>query len=403
MVSRRLGLSVGLASIHAVLLERGVVQWAGQACYESLEALSDAVGHLAAEAGRPVTRARVALERAVVQLRAIVPAPPLKRAAVRRYVTLEASRLFRKNGVTLVTDGRVVVINAGTAALWAAAAPEPLVQALLAGCAQAGLRVEALGPAADVLPAALDHSHSAGDVVLPTAEGSERLSIGTGGTWRSRLVPAQAAPSPAGEGTPLWQSALGALGPDAGQFAAAFAVCRQAPQLDLTPPDTRAARERVRLRRTLRVVAAAVGLWMVAGGVALGRLLWTYRSSTAFLETVRPQLDSALAERRELDAGRTTLETIAAAERTRSRRLGLLAGITHALGDSAFLVMLRIGPGAEVRFAGYAPQAAHVLASLEHVKELQDAKLEGPVTREAPAGRAALDRFAVTASLVEPP
>jgi Fimbrial assembly protein (PilN) len=402
---RILGLSVGPTTIHAVLLWRGIVEWAGEASYDDLSDLADAVARLGAESGRPVTRTRVVLERAVVQLRSIVPAPPLRGDAVRRYVALEAPRLFRKNGAPLVTDARLIPIDQEHKALWTAAVAEPLVQAVLDGAAQAGLVVEAVGPAADVLATALQtpYGSEGGEIGFPNASSLEVLSVGSSGTWRSRLIPLTPSSPSSSEGSARWKPSLAALGPNADHYAAAFAACGRLPRLDLTPARLRAASLRVERRRQLRMIAVAAMLWVLAGGVSAGRLLTALHSSTQFLDSVAKPLDSALAQRRDLDAGRATLETMAAARARRSHQLPLLADLTSALGDSVFLVTLRLGPGTEVHLAGYAPQASRVLRDLERVHALRDPHLEGPVTREDPGGRKPLDRFAIAAHLAEAP
>ena len=84
-----LGLSVSSTHVRAVLWWREAIRWAGEAPYDSPGALADAIARLAGEAGAPVRRARVVLERDVVQLRSVVPAPPLKPSALRRCVALE--------------------------------------------------------------------------------------------------------------------------------------------------------------------------------------------------------------------------------------------------------------------------------------------------------------------------
>lgn len=389
-----LGLSVGASSIHAVLVERSAIAWAGRAEYTELADLADAVARLAGESGRPVGRVRVVLERDTVQLRSLVPAPPLKPGAVSRYVSLEAPRLFRANGVPLVTDARLVPIDAMQTALWAAAASEPLVRALLEGCAAAGLAVLSLGPAADVLPWALALPFGQPQVAFPNGGTSEVLFVGAAGTWRSRLVAATS------EIAPPWTAALAALKVEASHFAPAYAAAVAAPRLELLPADTRAGRARVARRRLTRVATAGLALLLLAGLVHVGRLLVSLRSSTAYLDANAAGLDSALSMHRELAAGRATLETIALARGERSRRLALLADLTRALGDSAFLVALRAGPDGVVRLSGYAPSAARVLADLERMGNLSEPQLEGPVTRESGTWRGELDRFAIVARLV---
>jgi hypothetical protein len=83
-----LGLAVGTATVRAVVVERGAIRWAGSASYGTVDDLADVIARLAAEAGTPVRRARVALERDVVQLRTVSPAPPLRPRVVSQYVAL---------------------------------------------------------------------------------------------------------------------------------------------------------------------------------------------------------------------------------------------------------------------------------------------------------------------------
>ncbi len=395
-----LGLSVASRALRAVWIERGTIRWTGSSSYEGPQDLAEAIAQLAGEAGTAVRRVRVVLERDVLQLRTIVPAPPLKPAAVRRWVALEAARLFRKNGAALVTDATLVRRDQDTQALWAAAVAEPLVRAVLAGCAQAGLALESLGPAAEVLPRAYDGSLDEA-LVLENGGTIECVEVGPSGVWRSRLVrsAAQAA------ARPLLTRALAALGDDAPHFAAAYgaAVALRSPSLALLPPEDRAARERTSRRRLLRLAGIAAVLWALAGVTYVARLSLTIRHSTLSLDAFSTSVDSALTARRELGMARATLATIAQAQAARSRHLALLGDLTKALGDSTHLVALRIAPDGTVRLAGFAPVAARVVANLERVEGLSDIKLEGPVTREQGAGSRQQDRFAIVARLERAP
>jgi hypothetical protein len=360
VVSAILGLSVSATAVRAVLVELrgGAVRWAGEAPYDGATDLSDAIARLAGEAGQTARRVRVALERDVVQVRVVSPAPPLKPAALRRYVALEAPRLFRKNGVPLVSDASRIVVDQSTSLLWAAATLEPIVQGVVTGCAQAGLRVEALGPA---------------------------------GTWQSRRT--QEAEE---ELWGRWGPSLNTLGENAPRFAAAYGAAVSPAPLELLPAAERDARGRDARRHFRRVMAIAAAIWMAAGAVYAGRLFSTYARSTHLLDAVHSSVDIALSMRRELDAGEATLTTIATAEAGRSRRLALLGDLTNALRDSAYLVALRVDADGTVRLVGYAPSASRVLADLERVRELTAMKLEGPVTRES-----SMDRFSIVALLVE--
>src|SRR5439155_322444 len=78
VVSAVLGLAISGTSVRAVLGAGGTVAWAGTACYQDASDLAEVIARLAAESGKPVRRARVALERDLVQLRTLMPAPPLR-------------------------------------------------------------------------------------------------------------------------------------------------------------------------------------------------------------------------------------------------------------------------------------------------------------------------------------
>ncbi|MGH7612410.1 MAG: hypothetical protein ACREMW_00025 [Gemmatimonadales bacterium] len=392
-----LGLSVSSSNVRAVLLQQNGIEWAGQAVYANLTELAEVVARLAGESGRPVRRARIALERDVVQLRSVHPAPPIKPGAARRWVALEAPRLFRKNGSALATDAMVVPAVPGKA-LWAAATAEPLVRALLDGCAQAGLTVDGLGPAADVLPLALASVPPEGEIAFSNGGTSEVLSVRPEGTWRSRLVAGDAE-----HGTsvhlPELAPPLAALGEEANHYAPAYGAAVGRLRLELLPSDARATRMRDVRRRLALLAALATTLWLVAGVVYFGRLVGTLHNATQYLAATRTAVDSALALRRELNLGQATLATIALAQRARSRRLPLLAEVTLVLDDSTFLVTFRVGPDGIMRLAGYSASAARVLAQLERLRQLRDVRFEGPVTRETVVGNRELDRFAVVARL----
>lgn len=387
-----LGISVGATHIRAVLWWRDAIRWAGAASYDGPEGLAEAVARLAEEAGAPVRRARVVLERDVVQLRSIVPPPPLKAGALRRYVALEAPRLFRQNGAPLVTDGVRIALTKQSAALWAGAAPEPLVHAVLAGCAQAGLTLETLGPAADVLPWAA--SNPQGSIVFANGGTSEVLDVGLGGTWQSRLIRSRE-----NEESATLTLQLAALGEQAHHFAAAYATALTVPRLSLLPADVRAAKERRGNRRMIRLLGIGTALWVLAAGTHVGRLAWIRETATRSLGSAAPPVDSALAARGDLDLARATLAIVARADAARSRHLALLAAVTRALGDSTYLAAFQTMPDGVVRLAGYAPVAARVLAALEGVATLRDVRLEGPVTREQGRDGRARDRFAIVARL----
>lgn len=392
MVSRRtvLGVSVAQGAVRAILAAGDRIDWIGSTAWSAPDDLCDAIARLAGEAGRVVRRARVVLERDLVQTRTVTPAPPLRAQAVRRFIALEAPRLFRKNGVPLVTDGAILHTDGSSLALWSAAAPEPVVQAILDGCEQAGIAVEHVGPAADVLPRTTVTSLP-GELIFPNGGTAEVISVGADGTWRSRLI---AKPDAAAvELAP----ALVALGAEGSHFAAAYGATVAAPRLSLLPANALARRAHAARRQLIRLFIVAAVLWLLAFVTYGARLEIATASAQRELDANRGALDSALALRRELDAGTASLGEFVNLSASRSRHLMIIAGITSALGDSCYLITLQIAPGGIVRIAGYAPSAVRVVASLGHVPLLRDARLEGPVTRERTPAGLELDRFAIVA------
>lgn len=393
----RLGVSIARSALRAVVADQGAIRWAAEAPYAGAAELSDVLARLTAESGIVVRAARIVLERDVVQVRTVTPAPPLRAAALRQYVALEAPRLFRENGDRLVTDGARVVLDAHTTALWAAAVPVSLVEAALAGCAQAGLDPESLGLASEVLPEALATRPGAGEVAIPNGVATEVLSLCAAGVWRSRHVAGSQAD------TCTWVPALADLGPRAPHFAAAFAATCARPRLELFPPAVFAQRSRAASRRRNRLAALGGGLWILAGALYGARVMATTASATQELAASATAVDSALALQRDVDAASSTLETIAVAQRARSRDLALIASLTRAIGDSTYLAALRLDRDGTVRLAGYARAATRVLANLEGVGGLHAARMEGPVTRATVAGRGTLDRFAIAAQRTRTP
>ena len=114
-------------------------------------------------------------------------------------------------------------------------------------------------------------------------------------------------------------------------------------------------------------------------------------------------MDGALNARRELDAGRATLTTMTQAEQHRSRHLMLLAAVTRAVGDSAYLTSFQVASDGTIRVSGYALSAPSVLAALERISGLAHPNFEGPVTRETTTDHRQLDRFAAVAQLETAP
>ncbi len=141
-----LHLNVGDSNVRAEALRSGVVFWAGEASYESPHDLAEVVARLAAAPTQRCRRLRVTLERPPAQTRTLTDLPPVRDRELASLVANQAGRFFRRNGAPLVTDATWVTNGAGRIT-HAAAVEEPLVLAIVAGAAEAGLVVESINAA----------------------------------------------------------------------------------------------------------------------------------------------------------------------------------------------------------------------------------------------------------------
>jgi len=162
-----LHLAVGASTIRAEARRGAVVVWAGEAAYDSLAELTDAIARLAAEPAERCRRLRVALERPPVQTRTLSELPPVKERELAALVAQQAGRFFRRNGAPLVTDA-VWLGNGAKRVVRAAAAPEPILLAVVTGAREAGLLVEGIAPAGS----------ADGLLLLPSVERAARMRAG---------------------------------------------------------------------------------------------------------------------------------------------------------------------------------------------------------------------------------
>lgn len=387
-----LGLSVGKSTVRAVVVRRGLVVWAGSAGYADLPDLADAIARLAGEAGPRLHRVRVGLERGMVQLRTLTPVPRMHADAARRHVALQADRLFRNGHSPLVT-GASMRDTAGQSALLAAAALDELTRQVASGCRQAGLALESIAPAAEVLPAAaacpiarLPHH-----LTLPCGDGWEQLDLDRGRVWRSRSVAAPEHPVALAPG-------LGVLGEQAPAYATAFAAASGRARLTLCSRDAAVVTAARRVTRVRRLVIAAAAAWLAALLVLALRVAVVERRAGEQLAELGPALAIAVGVRRDLTAARGALETLDRARASRSQSLRLLDRLTRSLSDSVSLVSLRFGRDSILRLGGYAPVADGVVAALQRAQGFRAPRLEAPATRQlVPTGQSSAerDRFAL--------
>jgi hypothetical protein len=157
--------------------------------------------------------------------------------------------------------------------------------------------------------------------------------------------------------------------------------------LTLLPRSERESRERAARRGTRRLAVATCGVWLTAGALFCGRVLWEQRAVERELAALRQPLAAVLDARRELRDAETTLNAIATAERERGRSLEVLAAVTGALPDSGIVTSLAWNADGTGVLVGAARRATDVLARLDRLPVLSDIRLNGPAVRETIAGR----------------
>jgi len=180
----------------------------------------------------------------------------------------------------------------------------------------------------------------------------------------------------------------------AGLWLAAIAPVDARARLSLLPRSERADRERVARRRARQLAVAAGAIWLLAGGLFVGRLLWERRAIERELAALAQPLATVLDARRELRDAEATIAAVTAAERERGRCLSVVSAIGRALPDSSVLTSLAWNADGTGVIAGAARRATDVVARLDRVRLLAGVRLEGPILREPIAGRP-WERFTV--------
>ncbi len=392
-MTRRLGIGLSRREVAAVLVIRDRIEWAGRASYETTGELSDIVGRLAAECGRPVGRAQLALDTDIAQIRCIDPAPPLKLAAARRHVALQSSRIFRNGHGPLQTDAQLRHRRGLPCVLVTAAVPLDTLRAVVSGCEQAGIRLDSAAPSLDLIGGGMLRAGADDAIVALTASGTHRLERAG-----DRLIGVRRCDD---EPTPI-PSLFTALQNEAHHFVAAYAAAVVRPGLDLLPGEARH-RHEGRQRRRIRTVAAAASiLWISAAAVTQVRWHLADQFAATELSRLEPRARVATRLKIDLDRANAALGVMNRAQHGRSQTLELLSALTTALGDSVTLASVQLSADSTLHLSGYAPSADRVVASLEHLRLAQHPKLEGPATRQqvnSGSRSISMDRFAISARL----
>lgn len=338
-----LGIAIDAGRVWAVAVQRRRPVWAGEAGYSSAAELAEVLASLAANRPRGTRLATLALGTSIVTVKTIAGLPPLSAADLAAHVRLTSRRYFLQNGVPLVTNAAPVTARGKAPGLGLLAAAEaPLVEAAASGLAAAGLECRGIVP-----------------------------------------------------GSLLLEPDAGILS-DAPGLRLAFAAATTSPlPMQLASDAERQASHERRRTLTRRMAAVSAVTLAVAGLTWIGGTAWRHRRAAAELARLRPNVVAALALRSDLDAATSALGRIAGEDARRSHAARVLADLAAALPDSAFATSLRLTSG-QGAFAGYAPRAADAVRALERSGRFQRVAVDGPVTREAVAGRdRGAERFTV--------
>lgn len=339
----RLGLLVEDSRVHGVAVARRRVVWYAWSDYRGPEDLGRVLSSLAGERPARVRKAAVALSADVARLKALKGLPALSDADLAAHVRLHSRRYFLQNGIPLVTDARGRG-RAGQRESLLAAAPAPLIDAIMDGLGAAGLRCHFIAPAS-----LLDDT------------------------------PPVVIPDDAAHATAIRTACAAALAPNS---------------LSLVPEGHRHRADRAERGALMRLGIVTVAAGVLAGAAWVASWRREERRATAELARLRPAVESALSARADLRATTEALDLLVAADRANAHRARFLASLARALPDSSFLVQLRLETDGTGSMSGYATRSGAFLGQLQRTGIAGDAVTEGPVTREVVGGRE-WDRFTV--------
>lgn len=147
------------------------------------------------------------------------------------------------------------------------------------------------------------------------------------------------------------------------------------PAVSLLPGDERRRRDRGEWKRTALVAALAVVVWLIALGAVAGQRLLQLRATSAELSELRDSRDALLAARLAMDSASAMVSATTNAERHRQSVVQLMAQVTGALPDSAYLEEITLSADGSGTISGRARQPAAVLQRLQRVKRFAQSSM----------------------------
>lgn len=165
-------------------------------------------------------------------------------------------------------------------------------------------------------------------------------------------------------------------------------IATDAPRaLSLLPAGERGARARLARQRLRLLAAATAAVWLVAGGLFVGRVTWERGQVEAALAALEEPLAAVREARREIRAAEQAVVTMHTMEAERGRALATLGAIARALPNSVVatsLVWTADGTGV---LGGVGRRASEAVRALQQAQAVAQPRLDGHVVRETVAGR----------------
>lgn len=403
--------------------------------------LSSALRQLAEKLGATEGQLVVALMPPLTEVRRL-DLPPLKREQVLQLLSRNASRYFVTARETQVIGTAIPkrASRTGPVPVLGAAASARLVNAIAAAARDAGWKLDGVVPAEvgwSAAAAAIWPSLAKGmaHVLVHHEDRTDLLRIENGalagvrrfraGSLDAQLI-ADAISDTRANGTAPRVGTLGAASPrqdliralphegavvstppgdwastSADPMVAAATFATPDDGLTLRTEDVAELRARAGRRLTLSIIGATVALLIAAALMELWGLKRELAAVQAERAGLKPQLESTLSGRSTFEASNRKLASLYAAHREAPYLSGVIASVTDALPEGAYLLSFRARRDTLV-LDGLAKSSGEAFAAIEAIPELANVKSVGGVQRQLQDDGTALEHFTIQGRMLLP-
>ncbi|HEU6453729.1 MAG TPA: hypothetical protein VFT57_20095 [Gemmatimonadaceae bacterium] len=389
----RIGVALGLDTITAVT-PRGDV-W--RSSFEP-GALPEILGELRDRLSRPRSPLVVALLPPLVQVRR-VELPALTDEELRRVLTRDVERYLPDVRVPQVAAAaRAGTRRSSPVTYLIAAADAALVSSLYDAARKSGWQLASVVPAYAAWEIAGRHlqpapEHQDGYLLLRQCDRMEALLVQRGRLTLVRRFRASVSMDAV-------TAALGELSAVPLNEPEVLAA-RYAPRVrgaGLVPDAVRAARARGETRWSVRMLAVAAALLVLAGALEM----WGQHRELAAIRARRAALSGHVARamqlRESIEDIQARLRTLARAESSASRWSAVVSVVAERLPRDAYLVKLR-GAGDSLVLEGAALRAAGAFEALRNAPGISGVRADAPIRQEARDSQPPIERFTIGARL----